>query len=151
MGEEPFTQEDFDFLAYYGKTMASIQEFEFAMIRLARLILPQLSEGVPFEPAWNKMKRQFTKADGPLAKPLVEAGHVPREILKELQHLLVGRKNLAHEFLRSYILQRNTGGVNRAERISILEEAETDFMEWRDFINALYEAVARERGVPRRP
>ena len=72
MSVEPVKRED---LAYYGRTMASVQEFEFATIRLARLILPQLSEGVPFEPVWNKMKGQFKKSDGPLAKPLVDAGH----------------------------------------------------------------------------
>jgi hypothetical protein len=147
MSVEPLTQEDFDFLAYYGRTMASVQEFEFAMIRLAQLILPELSKDVPFEPAWNRMERQFKKADGPLAKTLVEAGHAPREILREIQHLLAGRKNLAHEFLLSYMLERNAGAVNRAERISILDRVETGFLGWRDFINALYEAVARERGV----
>jgi hypothetical protein len=147
MSGEPLTQEDFDFLAYYGRTMASVQEFEFAMVRLARLMLPKLSKNVPFEPAWNKMERQFKKADGPLAKPLVETGHAPREILREIQHLLAGRKNLAHEFLLSYMLERNAGAVNRAERISILEKVETGFLGWRDFINALYDAVARERGV----
>ena len=73
MTVEPLTQEDFDFLAYYGRTMASVQEFEFAMIRLAQLILPELSKDVPFDPAWNRLERQFKKADGPLAKTLVEA------------------------------------------------------------------------------
>ncbi len=48
MGAEPLTQEDIDFLAYYGKTMASVQEFEHAMVRLARLMLPKLSKNVPF-------------------------------------------------------------------------------------------------------
>jgi hypothetical protein len=147
MSVEPLTQEEFDFLAYYGRTMASVQEFEFAMVRLARLMLPKLSEDVPFEPAWNRMERQFKKADGPLAKPLIEAGHAPREILREIQHLLAVRKNLAHEFLLSYMLEKNVGAGNRAERISTLERVETGFLGWRDFINALYDAVARERGV----
>jgi hypothetical protein len=147
MSVEALTQEDSDFLAYYGRTMVSVQEFEFAMVRLARLILPELSKDAPFEPAWNRMERQFKKADGPLAKPLVEAGHAPREILREIQRLLAGRKNLAHEYLLSYMLERDAGVVDRAERISILEGVETSFLRWRDFIDALYEAVARERGV----
>jgi hypothetical protein len=147
MNHELLTSDDLDVLAHYGRTMASVQEFEFAMMRLARLILPQLSDGVPFEKAWNRVERQFKKADGPLAKPLAEAEHVPREILNEIQLLLRGRKNLAHEFLLSYMLERSIGAVHRAEQISILHETETDFLEWRDFINALYEAVAPERSV----
>jgi len=147
MSVESLTREDFDFLAYYGRTMASVQEFEFAMVRLARLVLPGLSKKVPFEPAWNRLEKQFKKTDGPLAKPLVEVGHAPRKILKQIQHLLAGRKNLVHEFLLSYMLERNAGAVNRAERIYILEKVETGFLGWRDFIDALYDAVARERGV----
>src|SRR3712207_3449541 len=143
MSVEPLTQEEFDFLAYYGRTMASVQEFEFAMVRLARLMLPKLSDDVPFEPAWNRMERQFRKADGPLAKPLIEAGHAPREILREIQHLLAGRQNLAHEFLPSYMAERNAGPGNRAERISTLGKVETGFLGWGEFINELYVAVAR--------
>jgi hypothetical protein len=125
MSVEPLTQEDFDFLAYYGRTMASVQEFEFAMIRLAQLILPELSKDVPFEPAWNRMERQFKKADGPLAKTLVEAGHAPREILREIQHLLAGRKNLAHEFLLSYMLERNAGVTPEAVDFTLDDIRET--------------------------
>jgi len=45
------------------------------------------------------------------------------------------------------VLERKIGRGNLAERISILKEAETDFLQWRDFVDALSEAVARERGV----
>ena len=83
-----------------------------------------------------------------LAKLLEEAGHTPREILKDIEHLLTGRKNLAHEFLLSYVLEKTAGAANRAEKISILEAAEQDFLQWRDFVDALNKAVAEERGVP---
>jgi hypothetical protein len=63
MSVEPLTPEDFDFLAYYGKTMASVQEFEFAIIRLARLILPQLSEDV----IWRRsLAHEESACDRPL-------------------------------------------------------------------------------------
>ena len=147
MSHEPLTQEDLDVFAYYGRTMASVQQFELAVTQLARLIHPQLSEDVPFAHAWNRMKRHLRNSDTPLAEQLGEVGNTPQEMLERVNYLLTGRENLAHEFLLTYMFERNVGAVSLAERISILQGAEADFLEWRNFVNALHGDVARKLGV----
>ena len=109
--------------------MASVQQFELAMTRLARSTYPQLSESVPFAHAWNRMKKYLRKSDTPLTKQLSEAGNTPQEMLERVEYLLTGRENLAHEFLLTYVLENNLGAVNRAEWFSILQEAEANFLE----------------------
>ncbi len=147
MSHEPLTQEDLDVFAYYGRTMASVQQFELAMTRLARLIHPQLSEDVPFAVAWNHMKKYLRRTDTPLAKQLGEAGNTPQEMLEIVEYLLMGRENSAHEFLLTYVRETTLGTVNRAEVISTLQEAEVEFLQLRDFVNALYGAIVRGLGV----
>jgi hypothetical protein len=147
MSHEPSEQENFEVLTYYGRAMASVQRFERAIVQLARLIYPQLSEGIPFEPAWRRLQKQLKKTDGPLAKHLSESGNRPEEVLEGIRYLLKGRKSLAHEFLLGYMIEGNVGVANDREKVSILEEAETDFLAWKAFIDAHYEALALEFGV----
>src|SRR5215217_2286174 len=152
MSHEPLTQEDSDVLAYYGRTMASVQQFEHAMTGLARLIHPQLSEDVPFAIAWNRsMKKYLRKSDTPLAQQLGAMGSTPQQMLERVEYLLTGRENLAHEFLLTYVLEKNLSCVNRAGRISTLRDAEVDFLQWREFVNTLHRAVASELGVDSEP
>jgi hypothetical protein len=147
MSHEPSEHEHLEVLTYYGRTMASVQRFERAIIQLVRLIYPRLSESVAFEPAWRRLQKQLKKTDGPLAKVLSESGDQPEEVLEGIHYLLKGRKNLAHEFLLGYMIEGNAGVANDRENVTILEEAETDFLAWIAFIDALYEALALKFGV----
>ena len=71
----------------------------------------------------ERVEKQLNRVDGPLVKQLRKLGSTPQEILDEACLLHLERKILAHEFLPSYIFERNLDTVNHREQVALLEDA----------------------------
>jgi hypothetical protein len=143
--EFEFTQEDWEMFAEYGRTMLSLQEFEFMLLAALGFEIPDVV-GLTKEESnefWSKMMAKFFRQTaGQVKARLAQESDMPEELLGDVTAIVRLRNFLAHTYLRDYMFRRMSP---RAEELTSslrsdidlfrniregIEDVNTQLLEW---------------------
>jgi len=127
-------------LVGYASLMESVQNFEWALKRLA-IQENEMPDDLSFDEAWKRAERVLRKPIGALTE------HVPPELSAELPRLRTIRNRLAHEVLLRWRFETRLGMATHAEVVDTFVEIANEFDSFGSQLDALADEHLEDIGV----
>lgn len=145
MPEEAITDADWEVFAHYGRTMLTVQAFEFTLFQIVQLQDEDFPEAGEFSEVWrDHIEPLLGLTAGQLRGRLRD---IDSDLLAELRAAVDARNFLAHRFIFNYRLAAATGASDHRDAVASLTELQGRFADVNAKLDAIADELIREKGL----